>query len=240
MYNDIALLWRNSFSGSNKVGNCTELFRLHQPANEKDFCDKYFEFAEANKNTLPIYQRGLSFGEFINLVYEYKSESDKLITQDFNFETYFNDALCHVITETFNGKIQEIMFKQYLEKLGYTCSYFEGWIDAKYGVDIKVTNSEGKVSAIQIKPISFFNSKRTDVVKDRINMCHKYENCLNDLGIKTYYAIYVKKKNDETVMWQKNGNGYRFKIHELCKYDPSDIEGTFEDVPFKQNIKLLC
>ena len=33
----------------------------------------------------------------------------------------------------------ELSFMRFLESLGYECDFFAGDIDAKYGVDIKVT-----------------------------------------------------------------------------------------------------
>lgn len=236
--NKIGCLWRDEFSGSNKIGNVTNLFRILNPESEKDFCDKYFEYAEKNKH-LPISQRGLTFWEFLSLVSKYKEMGDNLIDIKFDIGVYFNDALCHIITETYDGKKQEREFIKFLLNLGYNCSYVEGKLDGKYGIDIKVTRNDGKVSAIQIKPITFFKSTREDVVKDRISMCHKYENALKDFGIKTYYAVYMKNKQNGAILWLKNGNGYRFKIEELCSYDPNNIEETYQDKILPKEFALL-
>ena len=231
-------IWRDDFSGSNKIGNVTNLFRILQPSSEKDFCDKYFEYAEKNKH-LPIAQRGLTFWEFLTLVSKYKEIGDSISGIKFDIGTYFNDALCHIITETYNGKMQEKMFFEFLTNIGYECSYVEGKMDGKYGADIKATNGNGKAFAIQIKPITFFKSTRSDVLKDRINMCHKYENLLNEFNIKTYYAIYMKNIKNDAILWLKNGDGYRFKIEELCSYDPNNIEETYQDKPLPNNFGLL-
>lgn len=237
-YDLIGMLWRNSYSGSPFIGNMTNLFRILKPSSEKEFCDKYFAYAKEHHD-LPIKERGLTYEEFEELVASYMKYGNDLIDKDYDYETYFNDALCHIITETYDGKIQEIEFMQFLNGLGYKCDYFEGNIDTNYGVDIKVTRNDGRVSAIQIKPITFFRSKRLDVVRDRINMCHKYEKALNELGIKTYYAIYYKDKKNGNVLWLKNGNGYRFKINELCTYDPTNINRTFKDIPLTDNFHIL-
>ena len=159
------------------------------------------------------------------MVYRVYVEKKTGLTYD--FETFFYDAVCHIIIETWEGQQNERDFKKYLNKIGYECSDFDGHIDGKYGLDIKVTRNDGKVSAIQIKPISFFKSYRDDVQSDRVNLCQKYENALRELGIKTYYAIYQKDKKTNEIYWVKNGDMFRFRINELFDYDPEDIEGTF-------------
>lgn len=234
----ISTIWHDNFAPSNKIGNCTNLFRKHMPQNEKDFCDKYFKYSEENKG-LPISERGLTYDEFVTLVKNYMSTANTKSGMNYDYDTYFNDALCHIITETYDGKIMELEFRKFLESMGYKCDYFDGSTDAKYGVDIKVTRDDGKVSAIQIKPISFFKSKRIDVHRDRVAMVHKYHNFLKDYGCKTYYAIYYKDKNRDITLWLKNGNGYRFKIDELFSYEKDAIDTTLVSIPLKDNFHLL-
>ena len=238
-YGIISSIWRDKFAPSNKIGNCTNLFRKLKPKNEKDFCDKYFQYAEEHKD-LPISQRGLTYTEFIELVKNYMESANKANGIEFTYETYFNDALCHIITETYDGKIMELSFMRFLESLGYECDFFEGNIDAKYGVDIKVTRkSDGKTSAIQIKPITFFKSKRNDVYKDRVNLIHKYNNFLKDYNIKTYYAIYLKDKDNGNVFWLKNGDGFRFRLNELFDYDVNNINSTLKTKYLKDDFQYL-
>ena len=234
----ISEIWRRQFAPSNKIGNCTNLFRIHNPKDENEFCDKYFQYAEKNRH-LSISKRGLTYDEFVNLVNDYMTKGNAVSGKTFDYDVYSNYALCHIITETYDGKKLEIEFKKFLEQLGYKCDYFEGTIDAKYGVDIKVTRGDNKISAIQIKPISFFKSKRIDVYKDRIGLVHKYHNFLNDYGYKTYYAIYYKDKKTGKVFWVKNGNGYRFKINELFTYDPNNIEQTLVSTQIKDDYHIL-
>lgn len=237
-YSIISEIWRRDFAPSNKIGNCTNLFRMHNPNNEEDFCNKYFEYAEKNRD-LPISKRGLTYDEFRDLVNEYMSRANAASGKNYDFDTYYNDVLCHVITETYDGKLNEMQFKAFLENLGYKCSYFDGTIDGKYGVDIKVTRGDNKVSAIQIKPITFFKSKRSDVYKDRIAMIYKYHNFLKDYGYKTYYAIYEKNKTTGEIKWVKNGNGFRFKLDELFEYDINDITNTFKTKAIPDELSCL-
>ncbi len=234
----ISSIWHDNFAPSNKIGNCTNLFRMLEPKNEKDFCDKYFQYAEEHKE-LPISKRGLTYDEFTTLVNKYMIMGNTASDCDYDYDTYFNDALCHIITETYDGKIKELEFKKFLETLGYNCDYFDGSIDAKYGVDLKVTREDGKISAIQIKPISFFKSKRMDVRKDRISLIYKYHKFLKDYSCKTYYAIYYVNKENGCIFWLKNGNGYRFKIDELFTYDINDVYGTMKELPLKDDYHIL-
>lgn len=222
----ISTIWRNSFAPSNRIGNCTNLYRKLNPTDCNDFYEKYLNYAEEHQE-LPISKRGLSYNELLALAERYKKATEEKLKLSYDLSVYFYDALCHIIIETWDGQQNERDFIRFLTKLGYKCSKFDGKIDAEYGVDIKVTRDDGRISAIQIKPISFFKSNRSDVQTDRINLCKKYEDAYRNLGFKTYYAIYAKDKDTGDITWVKNGNGYRFRVNELFGYDPSDIKGTF-------------
>lgn len=236
--NVISTIWHDYFAPSNRIGNCTNLYRKLKPESCEDFYKKYLEYAE-NNQTLPISQRGLTYDELSSLAERYKKTVEDKTNLSYEISTYFYDALCHIIVETWDGQANERDFISYLKGLGYNCSKFDGAVDAKYGVDIKVERGDGRVSAIQIKPISFFKSNRSDVQSDRINLCQKYEEALNDMGIKTYYAIYVKDRETGDITWVKNNGMYRFRIGELFNYDPSDIRGTFTRLPLPEIYEKL-
>lgn len=226
-YKEISLLYRRDFAPSSRIGNCTNLFRKLLPKNEEDFCEKYFDYAEKHP-IYPIKERGLSKREFCLLAKEYKKASELVLTEAallFMEEDYLNDLLCHVITETYDGKKQELAFMGYLKSLGYDVSYFEGGIDAKYGVDIKI-EKDRKAMAVQIKPFSFFVSKREDVFRDRVLMVEKYYHCLKDCGLTTCYAVYAKDNETKEVKWLKNNNGYKFLLDELFSFDHNNIAKT--------------
>lgn len=237
-YAAISEFYKKCFAPSKYIGNCTNLFRKLKPIDHSDFCDKYFKYAEEHKEDMDIWNRGLTVEEFEKEVDLYYTIGNRVSRATFDRDIYLNDLLCHIITETYDGKIQEQKFMEFLEKKGYECGFFDGEIDADYGVDIKVTNPRnGNVSAIQVKPITFFKSNRSDVYADRVALVHKYYKCLNDFGIKTYYAIYNKDVNSGNVSWQKNQDGgYRYRINELFSYDIEDINSTFKDIPFKENL----
>lgn len=222
----VSTIWHNYFAPSNRIGNCTNLYRKLNPTDCNDFYEKYIKYGEEHME-LPISKRGLSYDELVSVAERYKKAVEEKTNLSYDLSVYFYDALCHIIVETWDGQQNERDFIKFLTNLGYKCSKFDGKIDAKYGVDIKVTRNDGRVSAIQIKPISFFKSNRSDVQTDRINLCIKYEEALKNLQFKTYYAIYVKDKATGDITWVKNGNGYRFRINELFNYDQNDIRGTF-------------
>lgn len=228
---NIMSIWRKCFAPSNHVGNCTNLYRKLNPTSCDDFYRKYVEYAKEHSN-LPISQRGLSENELMEMARRYKNRCEENGTSISATETdYLNDALCHIIVETWDGQHTEREFVDFLENTlpqGYKCSTFEGSMDGKYGVDIKVTRSDGKVSAIQIKPISFFVSNRADVQRDRVRLCEKYISAISDHSIKTYYAIYRRDKKTGDVEWMVNTDGrFRFKVDDLFEFDPKDIQNTF-------------
>ena len=222
-------IWMRQFSPKTSIGLMSELYRKLSPTSPEDFYEKYVAYAEENHH-LPIPDRGLTYEELLMLTGAYRQASlgHSLVT--YSPEMYFYDALCHIILETWEGQQNEREFSLFLNKLGYKTETFDGNVDALYGLDIKVTRNDGKVSAIQIKPISFFTSKRPDVVEHRRLLCKKYEKAYTEMnGLKTYYAVYHRDKATGEVTWIKNGNGFRFKINELFIYDPRNIDGTFHD-----------
>lgn len=234
----ISKIWHDTFAPSNRIGNCTNLYRKHKPVSHRDFYEKYISYATSHPEER-INDRGLSYEELLSLAERYKKTSEERTGVSYDLSTYFYDAVCHIIVETWNGQRLEREFMQFLRMLGYECGKFDGRIDAEYGVDIKVTRSDGRISAIQIKPISFFKSNRWDVQRDRISLCKKYEAAKENLGIKTYYAVYAKDKETGDVKWIKNGDGYRFRINELFSYSPEDIEGTFTRLMLPETLEHL-
>ncbi len=227
----ITSIWRNSFAPSNRIGNCTNLYRKLMPKNYEDFYKKYIAYGKEHRYSLSIRERGLSYEELIELSEEYKRMASEC-GEDYDLSYFFYDALSHIIIETFDGQYYEEEMKKYLtEKCGYICTKLNGKDDGKYGIDIIINGEKG----IQIKPLSFFISDRDDVVLDRINACIKYENTLSEKKMETYYAIYNRDKKSGEVTWAKNGKGYAFVIKDLFSYDPNDIEHTFKDIKFTKN-----
>lgn len=224
---DIMKIWRKSFAPSNRIGNCTTLYRKLKPVDYNDFFIKYIKHAECHKNW-KIWWRGLTYDEILDISKRFKKKVYEKTGVEHDISIFFYNVLCHIIIETFDGQKREEEFRKHLINLGYSVSTFDGDIDTTYGVDIKVTRGDGKVSAIQIKPLSFYKSNKGHVQRDRIGLCKKYENALDNLGIKTYYAIYCYDEDSGKTTWVMNPDGkLRFKINDLFGYDPNDIAGTF-------------
>ena len=226
-FSQCMVIYKNYFSYSNSIGNCTNLYRLHQPVSYEDFYNKYIDYAEKNQN-LKVYDRGLSYYELRMMAEFYKIRAEYNGVPVRPVENYFYDLLCHIIIETFDGQQQERQITKYLENMGFKCSTFEGNLDAKYGIDRKLEKDD-KTYALQIKPVSFFFSKRKDVIEDRIKLCKEYELAKDELGIKTFYSVYKRDELDNSVQWYKNGNSFCFKIKDLFDYDKNNIEHTLVD-----------
>lgn len=225
-YNSIMEIWRKKYSGKKSIGNVTNLCRLHKPTSNKDFCEKYFKYASENI-TLPIKDRGLTEQEFIVMSKCYMRDGNAASGNNYDLELYMNDALHHTITQTYDGQSFERLFRDYIERLGYECDVVDGEIDANYGIDIVVKKDGKTLFYIQVKPYSFFLSNKEYVNKDRVWLCHKYEDTLKDFGYKTYYAIHYKDNANGSVKWLKNGDKFLFRINNLFRYDKNDIDGTF-------------
>lgn len=227
-YDKIGCVFRNNFSPMNRVGNLTDLFRLHKPKSEEDFFNKYITYAEAHKNTLPVIKRGLTNDELLERATTYMSLANNSANTRFELDLYIKDMLCHLITETYDGKKYEMQFFNYLTSCGYEPEFVCGELDSEYGVDILIDKNE-KSLAIQVKPISFFKSTRSDVCQDKAKLIRNNYKLLQKRGIKTVYAIYHKDKKTNEVKWVVNKKGkFKFCLDELFSYDIKNIEGTLK------------
>lgn len=221
-------IYQKKFAPSNKIGNCTTLFRKLEPIDKFDFYKKYFEYASTHIN-LPISERGLTYEEMVDSAKRYKQEyeNSKYFKEENEWELYYYNLILHVISETYDGKINEMSFKKYLEGNGCQCDWFSSMLDTSYGSDIRVEYN-GMIFAVQVKPYSFFLSKRKDVIEDRIALCLKYEKLLKEYSMKTYYAVY--SKNGNIVKWASKPNGKKlFKISDFVTYDVNNIKKTMVD-----------
>lgn len=224
--NTNTIIWRNKFAPSRVIGNCSKLYQIHEPEDYQDFFNKYTLYSSEYKNTKSIAMRGLTEDELNVLAWRYKVECEANGEKEHDVQLYLNEALCHIIIETFDGKKKERDFKNYLRSKGYTILKDDFFDDTVYGIDIKAVK-DNKTTLIQIKPLSFFVAERPDTQRDRINLAVKHEMTLEKYGIETMYAIYDSK----TGMWLTNNNkGLAFSIDELFKYDKNNIENNFERI----------
>lgn len=211
-------IWRNCFAPSNKIGNCTNLYRRLNPSSYEDFYKKYVEYAEANKD-LKIKDRGLTYDELVLLSKNYKDKCKNTGCEVYDDEVYFYVALAHIIIETFDGQEKERMFKEYLIKNGFSCDCLDGVFDGKYGIDIIAKDAKNNKFFIQIKPLSFFASSRMDVVQDQKKLCEKYKDLYLNHNIQTLYAVYVINPDNSIEWFKNNGTKYSFKLNDLFEVD---------------------
>lgn len=232
-------IWKDNFSYPKYIGNCSELYNKLSPTGYDDFYVKYLKYAKDNHH-LSIKKRGIDYDKIVKESVRYKNMVFEKTGVDEDVSTFFYDMVCHIIVETFDGKKKEEKFRSYLERLGYSTSIFEGEVDMFYGTDIKVICNDGTVFAVQIKPLSFFTSKRSDTMKDNAGLCRKYKKTLSEFGIETYYAIYDKNKWDNKTWWLHKSNGKLcFKINDLFEYDPNNIDGAYKRKKLPNTFKEL-
>lgn len=232
----ITQIWRKHYAPSNKIGNCSNLFRLHMPTDVEDFYKKYITYASLHQE-LNIRDRGLSEEEIIKLANEYKEEVESYSEKRYDISEYINDMLCHIIIETFNGHISEIEVIKYLNSLGYECGYVDGYYDAKYGIDI-VVKSPTKFF-IQVKPFSFFLSKRYDTKLDQTKLYDTNNIVKEEFGINTFYVIYSKDRATGKISWIKNKktDSFCFRLSDIYDNNKNIVINFQKDIVYSQELK---
>ena len=203
-----------------------------KPTDYEDIYNKYLDYASKNI-TQPVLKRGLDYNGFYNLALEYKKLAEEKTNFKYDLSVYFYGLVCHAIIETLNGQNKEQELLKLLKLRGYDAHKEEGFKDTRYGVDVAVKGINEDFY-IQIKPITFFMSKKLDTQKDRINCCCKRNEMLEIEKIDTYYAIY--DLTDGILRWVgKDGNNVLFKVNDLFEYDENTL--IVKPIP-KNRIKL--
>ena len=197
--------WNDYFAPAKSIGKCSTLITRHQPTTYEDFFNSYIRYARSHIDQ-PIKDRGLTTDELFKLAENYKRISETNATFSYDVETYLNDALCHIIVETFDGRKKELDIIRRLKELGFEVEVADDEFDRKYGIDI-ICKKDGKVvMGIQVKPHTFLTSSRKDVGEDRVRLYEKYKKAKDELNIETYYAVYDSSAKDE-VHWLINKDG---------------------------------
>lgn len=214
-------IWRNFYSGKHKVGPCVALCCKYRPQSYQEFMDVYIKDAIENSD-LPLNKRGRTIEELKNICVNPYFEHVKKITnrEDLDYETFFDEAICHVIIETFNGRSHERELECYCEGKGYTIEYPSNEDDSKNGIDFFCCKDNEKKFMIQVKPLSFFVSKRSDTISDRLNAFNKANNAVKKYGIPYYFTIYDSKEKK----WCKNEvneSSVLYRIKDLYQEDGS-------------------
>lgn len=217
-------LWK-SISGRPFVGNCSYLFAKLKPTSYQDFFDKYVEFVN------PIYEGaklkknqfyGRSLDDLTRLAEYYQEQADD---SNFTLEEYFDDIVCHVIIETFDGHQAEKELMTVLTRYGYDVEETEGDMDAEYGVDLIVRKNGEFKEFIQVKPLSTFVRTNPSLIEDRSNFFMKQLKLdefieKNETNLKKRSIIYMLYDYQHListgeVLWYYKDDKVKFYLNEL-------------------------
>lgn len=197
-YDVINLVWKgdNTVRGlckASKTGHGSNLFNKLTPESYMDFYEKLINYANNNKNTLSIYDRGLTLEDLYNVANEFKTAVE--IKENINFPLIdYVDYIMYVnVIQTFDGHINEVMLVDYINKYWYKDAHrVTGELDSKYGIDILYKND---TRGIQVKSIRFFYGDKSSLINDRNNILPLKNEVKLKFGIDMNYAIFDKSCN---------------------------------------------
>lgn len=235
-HSEIRNVFRHNFSPTKIIGNRTYLYSILKPKTDVDFFLKEIEYSNNNKS-LPSLKRGCTNEEYIEHAKRFKELSEKNSNFNYDVNTYYHLLLCHTITETFIGQHKEQIIIDLFNNNGYKAEKVDSFLDAKYGIDIKLSNDNFSCF-LQIKPVSFFISEYPDTVNDRNLLTKKRENCLSETNLDTKYLIYdIEKKNNQIVWLLNKENGIIHNFENL--FDTSNSNLTFKKEILNNNKTVI-
>ena len=233
---EIRNVFRHNFSPTKIIGNRTHLYNILKPKSEEDFFLKEIEYSNCHKN-LPSLKRGCTNEEYIEHAKRFKELSEKKSNFNYDVNTYYHLLLCHTITETFIGQHKEQIIIDLFNNNGYKAEKVDSFLDAKYGIDIKLSNDNFSCF-LQIKPVSFFISEYPDTVNDRNLLTKKRENCLSETNLDTKYLIYDMDKKNNQIVWLLNKeNGIMHNFENL--FDTTNSNLTFKKEILNNNKTVI-
>lgn len=163
-------VWRNKYASRRSVGSCVYLCDMFQPTSYQDFYEKYIQSGE-DDSTTDVRFKGRTLDEIEEIA---KKWHDDVGDGVHSLETYFYGVIVHVIIETFQGAAHEQAAMNQLQKAGFKVSKGTDDEDALMNIDIKVSDKDGNLKyLLQVKPLSFITSYRSDTVLDKINAFEK-------------------------------------------------------------------
>lgn len=237
-------LWK-SISGRPYVGDCSYLYSTLKPLNYQDFFDKYVNFINPINEGIKL-KKNTNYGRTIDdltrlaIYYQEQAQDD-----NFTLEEYFDDIVCHVIIETFDGHQAEKELMNVLTSYGFDVEETEGVMDAEYGVDLIVRKNGELKEFIQVKPISTFVRTNPSLIEDRSNFYMKQlkldeyiDN--NETNLKKRSIIYMLYDYQHListgeVLWYYKGNKVKFQLNELTNTNGISIV-TIDDFIAKKLI----
>lgn len=217
-------LWK-SISGRPFVGNCSYLYAKLKPTSYQDFFDKYVLFINPKYEGTKLKKSqfyGRTIEDLTRLAEYYQEQAND---SNFTLEEYFDDIVCHVIIETFDGHQAEKELMKILTDYNFEVEETEGDMDAQFGVDLIVRKNGEVKEYIQVKPISTFVRTNASLVEDRRNFYMKQikldeyaEKHVTDLKKRDIiYMLYDYQHLISTgeVLWYYKDNKVKFHLNEL-------------------------
>lgn len=234
------VIWRDSFAGSNSIGNCDELCQLIVGAfmdnygkmpTDQEYLDAQIEYAESRKDDFKVNSRGLTENEWWRLAERYRNAIKKQEpTFPYGVEDCLYAAIYHAVSQTMDGKRaeKELIDNLILGKTHKDVEYPSGADDALYGIDFfAYFGSPNKKYGVQVKPISFYKGKKLDGKKDIENLVEKYFAANEHFGlVGMLYAIYETRRDNTNEWFYKEVNGrkkFLFTIDELYDVDTKTL-----------------
>ena len=217
-------LWK-TISGRPYVGNCSYLYATLKPTSYQDFFDKYINFISPVNEGDKLKKNqfyGRTIADLVRLATYYQEQAND---ENFTLEEFFDDIVCHVIIETFDGHKAEKELMKVLTDYGFDVEETEGDMDAEYGVDLIVRKNGEFKEFIQVKPISTFVRTNPSLIEDRSNFFMKQlkldefiEN--NETNLKKRSIIYMLYDYQHListgeVLWYYKNNKVKFQLSEL-------------------------
>src|SRR5574344_298551 len=211
MYN---FQWKK-YAGEHSVGNCAYLFDKLKPLNYKDFFYKYIKDGEESDEADET-KRGRTREEIFEISKNYLKSIDNSCIP---LEMCIDEYIMHVIIETFDGHMRELIIQKSLEEKGFKLVHGDKDEDSKLNIDFKVYKNNVLKYFIQVKPHTcFYSNKNESLICDRKRFFLKQrEGNVIFPNVPYYYMIY--DTNDGK--WYKNKNNGRFVylLDEICNKD---------------------
>lgn len=225
-------VWK-SISGRPYVGSCSYLYAMFKPKSYQDFFDKYISYLDPEHLNKKRLKKGEHYGRSIDdLVYLAEYYKKNAVDDSFTLEEFFDDIVCHVIIETFDGHKAEKELVNVLTEYGFEAEETEGVMDAEFGVDLIVKKDGDIKEYIQVKPISTFVRTNPSLLEDRGKFYMKQY--LLDEFVDNHptfrkrdiiYMLYDYQHLLDTgeVLWFYKDDKVKFKLNELCQTNGQTI-----------------
>lgn len=200
-FEPLTVVWHNEGAPSSKIGKCVDSFK-EWFANSTDtslnsFCQYYLEHT---KSVEEFEQTALNLQRcFAQYKTTFIGKEDKIL----DLNNIFDLIIFHAIVETYNGVFAEEEVKRYLEKDKSRKVIKVEELDRLYGIDLLAENQDGVgMVGVQVKPVSFFLGKKSDLIKDRQKVFTQFDKLIknkNKYNVDKLFFVIYKTDGNETL-----------------------------------------